>query len=148
MAGRKGSLKASKPDEREMEARKKSAKKPAKSTRRRGTMLTKMLKASDSQPDVPDWGGDGNAKAVKKPRASSKTKSAAKSSQKPKFAYADEEPPESPPARSRAARTEHLSQRAAPRDDKLTLTVTVDGGDDEQFDLLCDGRAYWGGSSC
>lgn len=145
MAGRKGSLKASKPDEREMEARKKSAKKPAKTDAPPWGDADEDAKASDSQPDVPDWGGDGNAKAVKKQRASSKTKSAAKSSQKPKFAYSDEGPPESPPARSRAARTEHLSQRAAPRDDKLTLTVTVDGGDDEQFDLLCDGRAYWGG---
>ena len=145
MAGRNGSLKTSKPDEREMEARKKSAKKPAKTDAPPWDDADEDAKAPDSQPDVPDWGDDGNAKAVKKPRASSKTKSAAKPSQKPKFAYSDEEPPESPPARSRAARTEHLSQRAAPRDDKLTLTVTVDGGDDEQFDLLCDGRAYWGG---
>ena len=41
--------------------------------------------------------------------------------------------------------TRGRTQRAAPRDDRLTLTVDVDGGDDEQFDLLCDGRAYWGG---
>ena len=102
MAGRKGSLKASKPDEREMEARKKSAKKPAKTDAPPWDDADEDAKASDSQPDVPDWGGDGNAKAVKKPRASSKTKSAAKSSQKPKFAYSDEEPPESPPARRRA----------------------------------------------
>ena len=41
--------------------------------------------------------------------------------------------------------TRGRTQRAAPRDNRLTLTVYVDGGDDEQFDLLCDGRAYWGG---
>ena len=65
MAGRKGSLKASKPDEREMETRKKPAKKPAKTDAPPWDDADEDAKASDSQPDVPDWGGDGNAKAVK-----------------------------------------------------------------------------------
>lgn len=148
MAGSRASLKANKPEDRERETRKKAAKKPTKTDAPPWDDADESAQTADGQPDVPERGGDADkGKTVKKPRASAKTKTAGKPSSKPraKSVKTDDAPLDSPPARSRAVRAERSPQRNAPRDDKLTLTVIVDGGDDEQFDLLCDGRAYWGG---
>lgn len=143
MAGKKNARTADKTAAQENKPRKKSVNSPDTAD------MPPWDDDVNADVDIPDFGETPKSKkTVKRRTAPIKDKPAPKKAAQSKQTiksdddiFLDETPPVKRPSRT-SSRT---LQRAAPRDDKLTLTVNVDCDGDEQFDLLCDGRAYWGG---
>lgn len=99
--------------------------------------------AKPAQADLPHWDDDDAPSAPKsrgRKKASGGTESAragdAASASARRGRGADER------GRVQAGSARTASGRSAARDTRLTLTVLISGGPEDQFDLLCDGRAY------